>query len=143
MQCAVRWAANRRRGAACCAFTAGWTTWAPSRRSCRCCRKISTTSAWTYPATVRPLAHLVRVIALGCGVSTASTPEISLGTAAQGRSDHRPSHSYTFLDYIEDIDNAVRELDWDRFDIMGHSMGAGISYAIARSSRSQVHVPGT
>jgi len=66
-----------------------------------------------------------------------------LGTAAPGRSDHRPSHSYTFLDYIEDIDNAVRELDWDRFDIMGHSMGAGISYAIARSSRSQVHVPGT
>ena len=63
---------------------------------------------------------------------------LAIDLAGHGQSYHRPEGaSYPFLDWLLDIDELVEGLGWSQFDIVGHSMGAGIGalYAATRPER--------
>jgi pimeloyl-ACP methyl ester carboxylesterase len=49
-----------------------------------------------------------------------------------GRSDHRPAGCpHHFVDWVPAAVGAADALGWDRFSLVGHSMGAGISVLVA------------
>jgi len=57
---------------------------------------------------------------------------VSLDLPGHGLSDHRPiGSSYHFVDMIVDVFEAINFLGWDRFSLIGHSMGAGIASYLA------------
>ncbi len=57
---------------------------------------------------------------------------VSLDLPGHGFSDHRPpGSSYHFIDMIVDALEVLNCLDWDRFSLIGHSMGAGIASYLA------------
>ena len=57
---------------------------------------------------------------------------VSLDLPGHGFSDHRPpGSSYHFIDMIVDVLEVLNILDWDRFSLIGHSMGAGVASYIA------------
>ena len=63
---------------------------------------------------------------------------VALDLPGHGQSFHRPDGaSYPFLDWLLDIDEVVETLGWSEFDIVGHSMGAGIGalYAATRPEK--------
>lgn len=52
---------------------------------------------------------------------------VALDLPGHGLSDHRPQGAYTyFLDYVPVVFDVADALGWDRFILLGHSMGAGI-----------------
>lgn len=52
---------------------------------------------------------------------------VALDLPGHGESDHRPPGTHTyFLDYVPTVFEAADALGWDRFILLGHSMGAGI-----------------
>lgn len=52
---------------------------------------------------------------------------VALDLPGHGRSEARPVGSaYHFIDWLPNIFEAADALEWDRFVLMGHSMGAGI-----------------
>ena len=55
---------------------------------------------------------------------------VSLDLPGHGLSAHERGH-YHFVDYIADIVHAADALGWQRFSLLGHSMGAGISTLVA------------
>lgn len=57
---------------------------------------------------------------------------VALDFAGHGFSDHRPEGMrYHTLDYVDDVHAVLQQLGWDRFVLMGHSMGAGVSCLFA------------
>ena len=57
---------------------------------------------------------------------------VSLDLPGHGFSDHRPSGmSYHFTDMVVDVLEVAEILKWDRFSLLGHSMGAGIASYLA------------
>lgn len=53
---------------------------------------------------------------------------VALDFAGHGHSDHRPPGiHYNPFQYIQDLFAAANALGWDRFGLIGHSMGAGIA----------------
>jgi pimeloyl-ACP methyl ester carboxylesterase len=57
---------------------------------------------------------------------------VSLDLPGHGRSDHRPAGTrYHYTDYVDDVLAAADKLGWDRFTLLGHSMGAGIGCFVA------------
>ena len=57
---------------------------------------------------------------------------ISLDLPGHGYSDHRPpGSSYHFIDMVVDVLEVKKFLGWDRFSIIGHSMGAGLASYLA------------
>ena len=57
---------------------------------------------------------------------------ICLDLPGHGRSDYRPDGSvYHFTDYVADLFSVVESLGLDRFILVGHSLGAGISSTFA------------
>jgi len=57
---------------------------------------------------------------------------VSLDLPGHGFSDHRPSgSSYHFIDMIVDVLEVLNFLNWDRFSLIGHSMGAGVASYLA------------
>lgn len=57
---------------------------------------------------------------------------VALDAAGHGRSEHRAAHAgYHFVDWVPDVVSAADQLGWDRFVLMGHSMGAAISTLVA------------
>ena len=55
----------------------------------------------------------------------------ALDLSGHGRSQHRPeAHSHYFVDWVPEIVDAADLLGFDRFVLLGHSMGAGISSLI-------------
>jgi pimeloyl-ACP methyl ester carboxylesterase len=57
---------------------------------------------------------------------------LALDLPGHGRSDHRPpSAHYSLAEYAAAIIGAADELGWDRFLLLGHSMGAGCSTLVA------------
>ena len=53
---------------------------------------------------------------------------IALDFAGQGKSDHRPDGvMYYFADMVFDVYCVMQALNWDRFTIMGHSMGGSVA----------------
>jgi pimeloyl-ACP methyl ester carboxylesterase len=66
---------------------------------------------------------------------------LALDLAGHGTSDHRTSEDYALWRYIEDADQIVEQLGWQRHAIIGHSMGGAIStlYAGLFESRYLIH----
>ena len=57
---------------------------------------------------------------------------VALDLPGHGQSDHRPPGvGYHFVDWVVDVAAAADALGWERFALMGHSMGAGIASLFA------------
>ncbi len=57
---------------------------------------------------------------------------VALDFAGHGYSDHRPSGAhYHQIDDVQDVIAAAQVLGWDRFGLIGHSMGAQISAEVS------------
>lgn len=53
---------------------------------------------------------------------------VALDLPGHGLSDHRPAGvAYHFVDWVVDVAAAADALKWERFALIGHSMGAGIA----------------
>jgi len=55
---------------------------------------------------------------------------VSLDLPGHGLSEHKRG-PYHFIDWVADAIHAADALGWDRFGLLGHSMGAGISALVA------------
>ncbi|MGR9108928.1 MAG: alpha/beta fold hydrolase, partial [Gammaproteobacteria bacterium] len=57
---------------------------------------------------------------------------VAIDLPGHGKSTHRCSHcTYHLIDYVEDVLNAADALGWERFGLIGHSLGAGIASILA------------
>lgn len=57
---------------------------------------------------------------------------VALDFAGHGHSDHRPpSGSYAIWDYAHDVLQVAEQFGWQRFSLLGHSMGAIVSVLLA------------
>jgi pimeloyl-ACP methyl ester carboxylesterase len=57
---------------------------------------------------------------------------VALDMAGHGHSDHRPAGSgYGLPDYAHDVLQVAAQLGWERFSLLGHSLGAIVSVIIA------------
>ncbi|MCA9779175.1 MAG: alpha/beta fold hydrolase, partial [Candidatus Eremiobacteraeota bacterium] len=53
---------------------------------------------------------------------------VCLDLPGHGHSYHRPAGTpYHFVDWVPEVFCAAKSLGWERFVLMGHSMGAGIA----------------
>lgn len=52
---------------------------------------------------------------------------VAIDFSGHGKSSHRPQGSqYNYLEYVIDVRRVVHHFQWDRFSILGHSMGASV-----------------
>lgn len=59
---------------------------------------------------------------------------VAIDLAGHGHSEHRPSGvKYHYVDYIDDVMAVADALGWERFALLGHSLGAGIACVVAGS----------
>ncbi|WP_339512240.1 alpha/beta fold hydrolase [Pseudomonas sp. RL_15y_Pfl2_60] len=57
---------------------------------------------------------------------------VALDLAGHGLSEHRPAGvSYAIWDYVYDVLQAAEFLEWEKFSIIGHSMGAIVGLLLA------------
>lgn len=64
---------------------------------------------------------------------------VALDFAGHGRSGHAsPGIAYRFVDGVFDVLAAADALGWDRFDLLGHSMGGGIASLTAAACPGRV-----
>ena len=57
---------------------------------------------------------------------------VALDLTGHGRSEHRPAGiHYHFVDFIPDVVAAADALGWNRFALLGHSLGGGIASFVA------------
>jgi len=64
---------------------------------------------------------------------------IALDFPGHGFSDHRPpGYHYHFIDYIADVLNAANALGWDRFHLLGHSLGGAVATCVAAVATERV-----
>ena len=64
---------------------------------------------------------------------------VALDLAGHGHSDHRPAGaSYAIWDYVHDVLQVAEQFGWQRFSLLGHSMGAIISVLLAGAMPERV-----
>lgn len=64
---------------------------------------------------------------------------VSMDLPGHGMSEHRPAGMrYHYSDYVDDVMAAADQLGWDRFIMLGHSMGAGIGCLAASAYPDRV-----
>ena len=64
---------------------------------------------------------------------------VALDFPGHGRSEHRGSSAvYHFIDWVPDVVAAADALGWQRFVLLGHSMGAGVAALLAGSCPDMV-----
>ncbi|MDM8349889.1 alpha/beta fold hydrolase [Pseudomonas sp. sp1636] len=57
---------------------------------------------------------------------------VALDFAGHGHSDHRPpGGSYAIWDYVHDVLQVAEQFGWQRFSLLGHSMGAIVAVLLA------------
>ncbi|WNW10773.1 alpha/beta hydrolase [Pseudomonas sp. DTU_2021_1001937_2_SI_NGA_ILE_001] len=57
---------------------------------------------------------------------------VALDLAGHGHSGHRPPGTgYSLPDYVQDVLQVARQLGWQRFSLLGHSLGAIIAVLLA------------
>ncbi|WP_347261982.1 alpha/beta hydrolase [Rudaea sp.] len=65
---------------------------------------------------------------------------VALDLPGHGRSQHRPPGvRYHFVDYIDDVLAAADCLGWEKFSLLGHSLGGGIASFIAAAFPGRVN----
>ena len=65
---------------------------------------------------------------------------VALDLAGHGLSDYRPAGvRYHYLDYVADAIEIADALGWQRFSLLGHSLGAGIASFVAAVAPDRVH----
>lgn len=65
---------------------------------------------------------------------------VAMDFAGHGFSDWRPEGArYHTVDHVDDVLAVVTELGWERFSLLGHSMGAGIGVLLAGSFPERIH----
>ena len=66
-------------------------------------------------------------------------PLVALDFAGHGHSEHRPRHQAThYVDHVRDVLAVADQLGWDRFVLVGHSMGAGVACLFAATFPERV-----
>ena len=79
-------------------------------------------STFDYLAPLLSQIHLVAIDFLGHGLS-----------------DHRPpGEMYHFIDMVPEVIDVADVLGWDKFSLLGHSMGAGVSTLVAGTLPSRI-----
>lgn len=64
---------------------------------------------------------------------------VALDLPGHGHSDHRPAGAtYNIWDYAHDVLQAAEQLGWQRFSLLGHSMGAIVSVLLAGAMPARV-----
>ncbi|MEE4378608.1 MAG: alpha/beta fold hydrolase, partial [Candidatus Competibacteraceae bacterium] len=64
---------------------------------------------------------------------------VALDLPGHGLSEHRPvAMHYHFIDFIQDVVAAADALHWQRFALLGHSLGAGIASFVAAAFPERV-----
>jgi pimeloyl-ACP methyl ester carboxylesterase len=64
---------------------------------------------------------------------------VALDFAGHGHSDHRPpGASYAIWDYAHDVLQVAEQFGWQRFSLLGHSMGAIVSVLLAAAMPERV-----
>ncbi|HXS72744.1 MAG TPA: alpha/beta fold hydrolase [Rhodanobacteraceae bacterium] len=83
-------------------------------------------NAASFAALAPLLAHYFRVIALDL--------------PGHGRSAHLPAgvSRYHVMDYVDDVLDAADALQLSRFDLLGHSLGAGVASLVAAAAPTRI-----
>ncbi|MBN8885403.1 MAG: alpha/beta hydrolase [Rudaea sp.] len=64
---------------------------------------------------------------------------VALDLPGHGRSQHRPPGvRYHFIDYLDDVLAAADALGWERFSLLGHSLGGGVASFLAAAFPERV-----
>ena len=64
---------------------------------------------------------------------------LSLDLPGHGHSDHRPpGTAYYFIDMVMDVIEVADVLGWERFSLLGHSMGAGVATYLAGTLQDKI-----
>ncbi len=64
---------------------------------------------------------------------------VAIDLPGHGRSDHRAAGAYYhYVDYLGDVLGAADALGWDRFTVLGHSLGAAIASVLAAAAPARV-----
>ncbi len=64
---------------------------------------------------------------------------VALDFAGHGHSDHRPAGaSYVIWDHVHDVLQVAEQFGWQRFSLLGHSMGAIVSVLVAAALPERV-----
>ncbi len=64
---------------------------------------------------------------------------VALDFAGHGHSDHRPQGgSYAIWDYAHDVLQVAEQFGWQRFSLLGHSMGAIVSVLLAAAMPERI-----
>jgi len=64
---------------------------------------------------------------------------VALDLPGHGHSAHRPPGTiYHFVDYVHDVVAAAEALDWERFSLLGHSLGAAVACFVAAALPERV-----
>ena len=65
---------------------------------------------------------------------------VALDLTGHGHSEHRPAGvHYHFVDFIPDVVAAADALGWDRFALLGHSLGGGIASFVAATQPERIN----
>ncbi|WP_296257008.1 MULTISPECIES: alpha/beta hydrolase [unclassified Pseudomonas] len=65
---------------------------------------------------------------------------LALDMAGHGHSDHRPPGAgYGLPDYAHDVLQVAQQMGWERFSLLGHSLGAIVSVIIAGALPKRIH----
>lgn len=66
-------------------------------------------------------------------------PLLAMDFAGHGLSGHRPPEAAThYVDHVRDVLAMADALDWEQFDLLGHSMGAGVATLFAAAFPERV-----
>ncbi len=64
---------------------------------------------------------------------------VALDLPGHGHSDHRaPGATYHMIDYVADVLEAADRLGWAKFNLLGHSLGAGVASLVAATAPDRV-----
>lgn len=64
---------------------------------------------------------------------------VALDLPGHGRSDHRPAGTwYHYVDYLGDVLAAADALGWQRFGLLGHSLGGAVASVLAAACPERV-----
>ncbi|MDZ4813914.1 MAG: alpha/beta hydrolase [Pseudomonadota bacterium] len=64
---------------------------------------------------------------------------VAIDLPGHGRSDHRPRGAwYHYIDYLHDVSTCIEALQWQRFSLLGHSLGGAICSVLAAALSERV-----